>query len=135
MNTMSERIPEAFADLFEKRSFAHLATVMPDGTPHVTPVWIDYDGKHVLVNSARGRQKDINMEERPQVAIDIPDPENPYRYLAVRGTVTEITEAGADEHIDRLAQRYLGQAKYPSRTPDEIRRIYRIAPERVMTNG
>ena len=132
---MSERIPEAFVDLFEKRSFAHLATVMPDGTPHVTPVWIDYDGEHVLVNSARGRQKDINMEERPQVAIAIADPENPYRYLAVRGTVTEITEAGADEHINRLAQRYLGQAKYPSRTPGEVRRIYKIAPDRVVTNG
>lgn len=131
---MSERIPEAFVDLFEKQAFAHLATVMADGTPHVTPVWVSYDGEHVLVNSAKGRQKDVNMEARPQVAMAILDPDNPYRYLAVRGTVVEIAETGADEHIDGLAQRYLGR-NYPYRTPGEIRRIYKIAPDYVMTNG
>lgn len=132
---MAERIPETFLDLFKKKSFAHLATLMPDGTPHVTPVWVDYDGKYVLVNSARGRQKDINMVERPQVAIEIQDPDNPYRYLAVRGPVAEITEDGADEHIDKLAQRYLGVEKYPNRQPGAVRRIYKIAPEHVITNG
>lgn len=132
---MSERIPETFLDLFEKKSFAHLVTLMSGGTPHVTPVWIGYDGEHVLVNSAKGRQKDVNMERQPQVALSIQDPDNPYRYLAVRGTVAEITEAGADEHIDKLAQRYLGEEKYPHRTPGEVRRIYKIAPEHVITNG
>lgn len=132
---MSERIPESFRELFEKKAFAHLATLMPDGTPYVTPVWVDYDGECVLVNSAKGRQKDINIERRPQVAIDIQDPDNPYRYLGVRGTVTEITEHGADEHIDELARRYMGVEKYPNRQPGEVRRIYRIEPERVWTMG
>ncbi|HEC22282.1 MAG TPA: PPOX class F420-dependent oxidoreductase [Chloroflexi bacterium] len=132
---MSEHIPDSFKDLFEKRAFAHLATLMPDGSPQVTPVWVDYDGEYVLVNSAKGRVKDRNMEARPQVAIEISDPDNPYRYLEIRGRVVEITEEGADAHIDRLAQKYLGVEKYPYRGPDEVRRIYRIAPEKVVAQG
>jgi PPOX class probable F420-dependent enzyme len=128
-------IPSEFLDLFDKAAIAHLATSMPDGTPHVTPVWVDYDGRHILVNSAAGRQKDRNMERRPDVAIEIADPENPNRYVAVRGRVVEITESGADEHLDRLARRYLGRDRYPDsyRFPGEVRRIYRIAPSRVTT--
>jgi PPOX class probable F420-dependent enzyme len=128
-------IPWEYRDLFEKRSFAHLSTLMGDGTPHVTPVWVDYDGRHIVINSAAGRLKDINMEKRPHVAIEIPDPDNPNRYLAIRGPVVEITEEGADAHLDRLAQRYLGQDRYPEtwRFPGEVRRIYRIAPKRVTT--
>ena len=128
-------IPAEFLDLFEKATFAHLATLMPDGTPQVTPVWVDYDGRHILINSAAGRQKDLNMERRRKVAIEIPDPENPNRYLAVRGSVVEITEEGADEHLDRLARRYLGRDRYPEsyRFPGEVRRIYKIAPSRVTT--
>jgi PPOX class probable F420-dependent enzyme len=128
-------IPWDFLDLFQKPSLGHLATLMPDGTPHVTPVWVDLDGGHVVVNSAAGRQKDANMGARPEVAIEIPDPDNPNRYLHVRGRVVEITEAGADEHLDRLAQRYLGRDGYPAswRFPGEVRRIYRIAPTRVST--
>ncbi len=132
---MSEHIPDSFKDLFEKRAFAHLATLMPDGSPQVTPVWVDYDGEYVLVNSAKGRVKDRNMEARPQVAIEISDPDNPYRYLEIRGRVVEITEEGADAHIDRLAQKYLGVEKYPYRGPGEVRRIYRIAPEKVVAQG
>jgi anthraniloyl-CoA monooxygenase len=126
-------IPAEFLDLFEKTTFAHLATLMPDGTPQVTPVWVDYDGRHILVNSAAGRQKDLNMEKRRHVAIEIPDPDNPNRYVAVRGSVVEITEEGADAHLDRLARRYLGRDKYPEsyRFAGEVRRIYKIAPERV----
>jgi anthraniloyl-CoA monooxygenase len=128
-------IPRDFLDLFGKATFAHLATLMPDGSPHVTPVWVDYDGRHVLVNSAAGRQKDLNMEKRRQVAIEIPDPDNPNRYVAVRGVVVEITEDGADAHLDRLARRYLNRDRYPDsyRFPGEVRRLYRIAPTRVMT--
>ena len=128
-------IPAEFLDLFRKRTVAHLATVMPDGTPHVTPVWVDYDGRHVLVNSAAGRQKDRNMARRPHVAIEIADPDNPNRYVHVRGPVVEITEAGADAHLDALARRYLGLDAYPAswRFPGEVRRLYRIAPERVST--
>ncbi|MCI0547359.1 MAG: TIGR03618 family F420-dependent PPOX class oxidoreductase [Candidatus Rokubacteria bacterium] len=126
-------LPTEFLDLFRKPTFAHLATLMPDGTPHVTPVWVDYDGQHILVNSAAGRQKDLNMGRRPEVAIEIPDPEDPNRYLHIRGPVVEITEAGADDHLDRLAQRYLGRPAYPEgwKFPGEVRRIYKIAPRKV----
>lgn len=128
-------IPADFLDLFDKPTFAHLATLMPDGTPQVTPVWVDYDGRHILINSAAGRQKDLNMERRRYVAIEIPDPDNPNRYLAVRGPVVEITGVGADEHLDRLARRYLGRDRYPDsyRFPGEVRRIYKIAPKKVTT--
>jgi PPOX class probable F420-dependent enzyme len=128
-------IPEEFLDLFRKRTIAHLATLMPDGTPHVTPVWVDWDGRHVLVNSAAGRQKDLNIARRRDVAIEIPDPDNPNRYLLVRGPVVEVTGEGADAHLDRLARRYLGTETYPAawRFPGEVRRVYRIAPARVTT--
>ena len=124
-------IPAAFLDLFQKATYAHLATLMADGTPHVTPVWVDWDGRHVLVNSAAGRQKDLNMARRRQVAIEIPDPDNPNRYVHVRGPVVEITEAGADAHLDRLAERYLGRATYPEgcKLPGEVRRVYKISRE------
>jgi PPOX class probable F420-dependent enzyme len=106
---------------------------MPDGSPQVTPVWVDYDGRHVLVNSAAGRRKDLNMTARKSVALEIADPDDANRYVAVRGTVVDITEDGADAHLDRLARRYLGRDRYPDsyRFPGEVRRIYRIAPEKV----
>jgi anthraniloyl-CoA monooxygenase len=126
-------IPAAFLDLFEKRAHGHLATLMADGTPHVTPVWVDYDGEHLLINSARGRQKDLNMDRRRHVAIEIMDPDNPNRYVAVRGSVVEITEEGADAHLDSLAGRYLGEDRYPPswRFPGEVRRLYRVRPLKV----
>ena len=126
-----ERIPEKYLDLFQKRSFAHFATVMPDGTPQVTPVWIDYDGEYVLVNTAKGRQKARNIQRDAKVALDILDPDNPYRWLGIRGHVAEVTEEGADAHIDKLAHRYKGVEKYSSRGPGEQRIIIKIAPSRV----
>jgi len=132
---MAAIIPENYLDLFEKKGFAHLATIMPDGQPQVTPVWCDYDGSHVIVNSARGRQKDRNMRRDPRVTLAISDPDNPYRYLEVRGRVSEITEAGADEHIDRMAKKYLGQDKYPYRQPDEVRVVYKVRPEKFSYMG
>ena len=126
---MSEIIPENFHDLFTKRAFGNLATLMPDGCPQVTPVWCDFDGTHVLVNSAKGRQKDRNMRRDAHVAIAVSDPDNPYRYLEVRGRVVEITEQGADAHIDRMAKKYLGVDKYPHRRPGEVRVLYKIQPE------
>ncbi len=125
---MGASIPSQFLDLFQKKAFGSLATLMPDGTPQVTPVWVDYDGKRVLVNSARGRRKDKNMKAGASVALAIMDPDNPYRYLEVRGRVVDVTEQGADEHIDRMAKKYLGQDKYPFRQPGEVRVIYRIEP-------
>ncbi|HEX5732456.1 MAG TPA: PPOX class F420-dependent oxidoreductase [Blastocatellia bacterium] len=132
---MADNIPEKYKDLFEKKAFAHLATVMPDGTPQVTPVWVDYDGSHVLVNSARGRRKDKNIERNPAVSLSIQDPDNPYRYLEVRGRVDEITEEGADEHIDKMAKKYMGVEKYPGRQPGERRVLYKIKPERTSQMG
>jgi PPOX class probable F420-dependent enzyme len=128
-------IPEKFRDLFSKPAFANLATIMPNGAPQVTPVWLDYDGKHLLVNSAKGRQKDRNMRRGPRVALAIMDPENPYRFLEVRGRVAEITEKGADAHIDKMAKKYLGKDKYPGRAPGEVRVLYKIEPQHVHSMG
>ena len=128
-------IPDQYKDLLQKKAFAHLATVMKDGSPQVTPIWFDYDGTHVRINSAKGRWKDKNMRNRPKVALSIPDPDNPYRYMQIRGTVTEVTENGADAHIDSLAKKYLGQDKYPYRQPGEERVIYKIAIDRVNAQG
>jgi PPOX class probable F420-dependent enzyme len=133
--SMSEAIPEKYRDLFNKRAFASLATNMPDGHPQVTPVWVDIDGDHVIVNSAKGRQKDRNLRRDPRVSLAIIDPENPYRYLEIRGRVDEITEDGADAHIDKMAKKYLGVDKYPYRQADEVRVMYRIRPEHTSMMG
>ena len=132
---MAEKIPEEFKDLFGKVAYANIATVMPDGSPQVTPVWFDYDGNYLRVNSAKGRVKDKNMRRNKNVALSIQDPDNAYRYLAVRGKVDEITEEGADAHIDSLAKKYLGKDKYPFRGPGEVRVMYKIRPEKVSTMG
>jgi len=132
---MATTIPQQFRDLLTKKAFASLATVMADGSPQVTPVWFDYDGTHLRVNSARGRVKDRNMRRNARVALSIMDPENPYRHLSIRGRVEEITEAGADGHIDSLSKKYLGKDPYPNRRPGEVRVTYRIRPERVSTMG
>ena len=128
---MADKVPEQYKDLFTKVAFAHLATLMADGSPHVTPVWCDYDGTYIRINSAKGRVKDRNMRRNRKVALSIQDPDNPYRYLAARGEVAEITEQGADAHIDALAKKYLGKDKYPFRQPGEVRVIYKIRPDRV----
>lgn len=123
---MPATIPSDFLDLFNKRAFGMFATLMPSGQPQVTPVWCDLAGGHVLVNSARGRQKDMNVRRDPRVTITIVDPDKPYRYLEVRGRVVEATEQGADAHIDKLAKKYLGVDKYPYRQPGEVRVIFKI---------
>src|SRR5258708_36977663 len=133
--TMATKIPDKYLDLFQKKAFAHLATLMPDGPPQVTPVWIDFDGTHVLVNSARGRQKDKNMQKNARVALSILDPENPYRYLEIRGTVDTITEDGADAHIDKMAKKYMGKDTYPYRRPEEKRVLYKILPTKTSQMG
>ena len=124
-------VPDSHRDLFTKKSFAHLATLMPGGQPQVTPVWVDYDGRHILINTAVGRQKDKNLQRDGRVALSMIDPENPYRYLEVRGRVAERTSEGAEQHIDKMAKKYLGQDKYPYRQPGEVRVVYSIEPEHV----
>ena len=132
---MSAEIPERYRDLFDKKAFASLATIMPNGQPQVTPVWCDFDGSHVIVNSAKGRRKDRNMRSDPRVSLAISDPDDPYRYLEVRGTVVEITEDGADDHIDSMAKKYLGVDKYPYRQPGEVRVVYKIEPQKFSFTG
>lgn len=132
---MPAEIPEQYRDLFDKKAFASLATIMPNGQPQVTPVWCDFDGSHVIVNSAKGRRKDRNMRSNPRVSLAISDPDNPYRYLEVRGTVVEITEDGADDHIDRMAKKYMGVDKYPYREPGEVRVVYKIEPQKFSFMG
>jgi PPOX class probable F420-dependent enzyme len=132
---MGQVIPENYADLFEKQAFGNLGTLMQDGSPQVTPVWVDYDGKYVRFNSAKGRVKDKNIRRDPRVAVTLQDPANPYRYLEVRGRVVEITENGADDHINKLSQKYLGKPVYPFRQPGEVRVIYKIEPQKVSSMG
>jgi len=118
-----------------EKSVCKPATIMLDGSPQVTPVWVELADDYIFVNSARGRQKDKNMRSRPKVALSIQDPANPYRYLEVRGRVVEVTEKGADEHIDKLTKKYLGVDKYPYRQKGEIRVIYKIKPEKTSSFG
>ena len=132
---MPAKIPDNYKDLLQKKGFASLATVMKDGSPQVTPVWFDTEGDLIRVCSAKGRVKDKNMKRNPNVGISILDPDNPYRHLSIRGKVVEITEAGADEHIDSLTKKYLNQDKYPFRQPGEVRVTYKIQPERVTCMG
>ncbi len=129
---MSQSIPESALDLFQKPVLAHLATVMPDGTPQVTPVWVDFDGTSILVNTARGRRKELNMQQRPRVGLDIVDSTNPWHWLSVRGTIAEITEEGALEHAHKLTKKYTGRDTYQNLQPGEVRVICKITPERVI---
>jgi PPOX class probable F420-dependent enzyme len=132
-----KNIPGTHLDLLtdEKKAFLYLATLMPGGTPQVTPVWFNSDGEYILINSAKGRVKDRNMRARPNVALCIADLTNPYRYLQIRGNVVEFTTAGADDHIDALALKYLGMLKYPYRQPGEQRVMYKIRIEKVDAHG
>ncbi len=115
--------------LIQGKNFGHLATIRWDGSPHVTPVWVDLDNDQVLVNTSEGRVKERNVRRDDRVAISIADQENPYEYVQIRGHVAEVTRDGADEHIDKMAKKYVGEDKYPWRTPDEKRVILRIKPE------
>lgn len=132
---MAASIPENYMALFSKPVFGFLTTLMPDGSPQTQPVWVDYEHGSVIVNSALGRQKDKNMRRDPRVAITLMDPENPYRYLEIRGKVTNITQDGAETHIDKMAKKYLGKDKYPFAQPGEQRVLYTIEPVKIHTMG
>lgn len=122
------QVPDAWKAVLKKPVFVHLATVMPDGSPHSSPVWVDMEGDTIVINTAQGRVKDKNMRRDPHVAISVTDPDNSYSTLMVRGKVTKFTTDGADDHIDKMAKKYLGKDKYPFRKPGEVRVIYRIEP-------
>jgi PPOX class probable F420-dependent enzyme len=129
-------IPETHLDILEKRSFAHVATLMPDGTPHVTPVWVDHvDGEYVRFNTARGRRKERNIANDPRVGVSVIDPEDPYRFVSVRGEAT-MTEEGAVDHINELAAAYMGVDEYPNLDDEEGPRvIVHVSADHVATSG
>ena len=129
-------IPAGFLDLVtQKKAFAHIATVQPDGSPQVTPVWFDYTNGLVRVNTAKGRVKARNMVEGSKVALSILDPDNAYRYIQIRGTVTKVTEDGAVAHIDSLAKKYMDKDVYPFHNAKDVRVIYEITPSAAQTMG
>ena len=117
---------------FRKPNFGHLATLEPDGSPQVTPVWIDVDGDYILINTAKGRKKVRNVERDPRVSVEVVEQENPYSMLSVKGKVVGMTTEGADAHIDAMAKKYLGQDSYPFRQPGEERLILKIQPDKVI---
>jgi PPOX class probable F420-dependent enzyme len=117
---------------FRKPNFGHLATLEPDGSPQVTPVWIDVDDEHILINTAKGRKKVRNVERDPRVSVEVVEQENPYSMLSVQGKVVGMTTEGADEHIDAMAKKYLGQDSYPFRKEGEERLILKIQPVKVI---
>jgi PPOX class probable F420-dependent enzyme len=131
------KLPTSHDDLISDNtlSFAYLATVMPDGSPQVTPVWFNTDGEWILLNSAKGRVKDRNMRARPYVALAIHHQEQPYRYVQFRGRIVEITEEGARQHINVLSKKYTGNPNYQLNDPDEIRVIYKLLPENIQVMG
>lgn len=123
------RLPRQAKSIIEKKTFAHLATLMPDGSPQVTPVWVDHDGDRVIINTAEGRAKPRNMRNDPRVALSATDPDNPYEAVIIRGRVVEMTRDGADEHIDAMAKKYLDRDRYPFRQSGEQRLKVYIEPE------
>ena len=129
-------IPESHRDILEKEAFAHLSTLMPDGSPQVTPVWVDHDGGGaVLLNTARGRRKERNIRRDPRVGVSVLDPDDPYRYVSVRGEA-ELSEEGAVEHINALARKYMGVDEYPHLDEETgARVVVRVPAEHVVTSG
>ena len=128
---MTTSIPDSHRDLLDGPVYVQMATYMKDGSIQVNPVWCSFDNEHILINSALGRVKDKNLRANPAITILAMDPENSYRWLEVRGTVDEITEENADQHIDDLADLYLNQRPYPFRQEGEVRVIYKIKPLKV----
>ena len=132
---MPTKLSPAVRQLFQDPNFGFMATLMPDGSPQISVVWVDVEGDHILVNTAEGRQKPGNVRRDARIAIGVASQQNPYAAAFVRGRVAEITREGADAHIDRLAKKYLGQDTYPFRQPGEQRLIFRIEPLHVSNWG
>lgn len=128
-------IPESHADLLEKPVIVSMATVQSNGQPQVTPVWADLEGGYVRINTVEGRQKHKNIVERPEVTVMAVDPENPFRYIEIRGKVARIESEGAIAHIDKLAKEYTGADEYPFKNPSETRVIAYLEPSRVHVGG
>jgi PPOX class probable F420-dependent enzyme len=132
---MPKPISAGFEKLLHEPAYCQLATLMADGSPQITQVWVDTDGEHILVNTAQGRQKVINIRRDPRVAVNVVDPDNAWRLGMVRGRVVEVTTEGADRLIDELAKKYLDVDSYPFRDPAEVRVTLKILPERINEVG
>jgi PPOX class probable F420-dependent enzyme len=132
---LPQAISPGFRKLLEEPAFCQLATRMPDGSPHITQVWGETDGEHILINTNEGSQKEKNVRRDPRVAVNVADPTNAWRIAMVRGRVVEVTTEGAVEQIDRLAKKYLGQETYPFHRPDRVRTAIKISPEKINEIG
>ena len=132
---MSERIEGRAEELLKAKNFCHVSTLRKDGSVHTAPVWVDVQDGQAVLNTAEGRAWPRNLERDPRVTLTVQNLENPYEYLEVRGRVAERTHAGADEHIDALAKKYMGVEEYPLRQPGEQRVILRVEPEHVHVHG
>ena len=132
---MPQAISSGFRKLLGEPAFCQLAALMPDGSPHITQVWVETDGEHVLINTVEGSQKEKNVHRDPRVAVNVVDPANAWRIAMVRGRVVEVTTEGAVEQIDRLAKKYLGQDIYPFHRPNRIRTTVKISPEKINELG
>ena len=132
---MPATISPGFQKLLQEPAYCQLATLMPDGSPQVTQVWVDTDGEHILINTAEGRQKELNVHRDPRVAVNVVDPANAWRIAMVRGRVVDVTTAGADQLIDHLAKKYLNEDTYPFRRPEEVRVTLKIFPEKINEIG
>jgi PPOX class probable F420-dependent enzyme len=132
---MANAISPGFQKLLQEPAYCQLATLMPDGSPQITQVWVETDGEHILINTAEGRQKERNVQRDPRVAVNVVDPANAWRIAMVRGRVVEITTAGADQLIDQLAKKYLNEDTYPFRRPEEVRVTLKILPEKINEIG
>ena len=128
---INREIDDSIIQLLTGKNFAFVATLMKDGSPQITPTWIDFEVDTILINTTEGRTKQKNVSRDQRVAISIVDQNNPYNMVTIRGKVIEQTSKGADEHIDKLTKRYLGVDKYPFRSPTEKRVIIKVAPENV----
>ena len=132
---MPATISPGFRKLLQEPAYCQLATLMPDGSPQNTQVWVDTDGEHILINTAQGRQKERNVQRDPRVAVNVVDPTNAWRIGMVRGRVVEVTTEGADELIDQLAKKYLNVEAYPFRRPEEVRVTLKILPDKINEIG
>jgi PPOX class probable F420-dependent enzyme len=132
---MSVKVEGRAEELLKAKNFAHIGSLRADGSPQVAPTWVDVQDGRPVVNSAEGRAWVRNLQRDPRITLEVQNIENPYEYVEIRGRVAEIARDGADEHIDSMAKKYLGQDEYPYRQPGEQRVIIRVEPERVYLQG
>lgn len=128
---MPMTLPEGVKKLFQDTNFGHLATLMPDGSPQVSVVWVELEGERIIVNTQEGRVKPANVRRDPRVAISIYDQANPYASASIRGRVVEITHEGAEEGIHRLARKYMGEERYPYLQPGDQRVVFVVEADHI----